>query len=115
MSDLNQAGLFVFCVEHPIFTAPRKPEFIEDIDGNVSWPVNQYLSEGSRITNWFAEGVVKQHRTIATYIMVLLDAGFVLSAIDEWGATTDPMKEWPGWLQSRERPIFLIVKATKPT
>jgi 2-polyprenyl-3-methyl-5-hydroxy-6-metoxy-1,4-benzoquinol methylase len=111
---LKPGGAFVFCVEHPIFTAPRKLEFIKDTDGNLSWPVNQYLSEGSRTTNWFAEGVVKQHRTIATYITMLLDAGFVLSAIDEWGATTDPMKDWPEWFKSRERPIFLIVKATKP-
>ena len=110
---LKPGGTFVFCVEHPIFTAPRKPEFIEDIDGSVSWPVNQYLSEGSRVTNWFAEGVVKQHRTIATYITILLNSGFVLSAIDEWGPTTEQIKEWPDWFKSRERPIFLIIKATK--
>jgi ubiquinone/menaquinone biosynthesis C-methylase UbiE len=111
---LKPGGTFVFCVEHPIFTAPRKPEFIEDTDGNVSWPVNQYLMEGSRITHWFAEGVVKQHRTIATYVTILLDTGFVLSAIDEWGPTTAQIEKWPDWFKSRERPIFLIVKATKP-
>lgn len=111
---LKPSGTFVFCVEHPIFTAPRKPEFIEDTNGNVSWPVNQYLMEGSRVTNWFAEGVVKQHRTIATYITILLEAGFVLSAIDEWGPTTEQIKEWPDWFKSRERPIFLIIKATTP-
>ena len=112
---LRPGGALVFCVEHPIFTAPRKPEFIEDADGGVSWPVNQYLSEGSRVTNWFAEGVVKQHRTISTYIRILLDSGFVLSAMDEWGPTAEQIKDWPDWFKSRERPIFLIIKATKPT
>lgn len=112
---LKPGGTFIFCVEHPIFTAPRKPEFIEDTDGNVSWPVNKYLVEGSRTTNWFAEGVVKQHRTISTYITMLLDAGFILSALNEWGPTDQQLEQWPDWIKSRERPIFLIVKATKPS
>lgn len=111
---LKPGGSFVFCTEHPIFTAPRKPEFIKDVDGSVSWPVNQYLSEGQRITNWFAEGIVKYHRSIATYITMLLDAGFILSAVNEWGPSTQQVEECPDWYKSRERPIFLIIKATKP-
>jgi SAM-dependent methyltransferase len=111
---LKPGGTFVFCVEHPVFTAPRKPEFIEDTDGNVSWPLNQYLSEGPRVTNWFSDGVVKQHRTIATYITLLLSTGFVLAAIDEWGPSSQQLEVWPDWIKSHERPIFLIIKATKP-
>ena len=111
---LKPGGTFIFCVEHPVFTAPRKPEFIEDTDGSLSWPLNQYLSEGSRVTNWFADGVIKQHRTIATYIMMLLDAGFILSALNEWGASIEQLEQGLEWAKSRERPIFLIIKATKP-
>lgn len=48
------------------------------------WPLDSYLSEGPRTTDWLAKGVVKQHRTISTYITILLDAGFTLSAIKEW-------------------------------
>jgi SAM-dependent methyltransferase len=112
---LKPRGSFVFCVEHPIFTAPRKPDFIEDTDGKLAWPVTQYLSEGPRVTNWFAEGVIKQHRTIATYITMLLDAGFVLSALNEWGASIQQLEQGLEWVKSRERPIFLIIKATKPS
>lgn len=111
---LKPGGTFIFCVEHPIFTAPRKPEFIEGTDGILSWPLNQYLSEGSRVTNWFADGVIKQHRTIATYIMMLLDAGFILSALNEWGASIEQLEQGLEWVKSRERPMFLIIKATKP-
>ncbi|KAG0651232.1 SIS-domain containing [Hyphodiscus hymeniophilus] len=111
---LKPGGTFVFCVEHPIFTAPRNPDFIEHADGSVSWPVNQYLLEGSRSTNWFADGVLKQHRTIATYISMLLDAGFILSALNEWGPNPQQVAEFPDWQKSRERPMFLIVKATRP-
>ena len=111
---LKPGGTFVFCVEHPMVTAPQSPKFIKDANGNVCWPINQYLSEGSRVTSWFVDGVVKQHRTIATYITMLLNAGFVLSGLNEWGLSLQQVKEWPDWSRSRERPTFLILKATKP-
>jgi hypothetical protein len=62
---------------------------------------------------WLAEGVIKQHRTIATYVSLLLGAGFTLSAIDEWGPSPEMLRENPTWAEHRERPMFLLMKATK--
>jgi hypothetical protein len=62
---------------------------------------------------WFAEGVIKQHRTITTYISILLDAGFALSAIDEWGPSLEQVKENPSWVENLERPMFVLFKATR--
>ncbi|KAI9732471.1 MAG: hypothetical protein M1818_007509 [Claussenomyces sp. TS43310] len=112
--SLTPGGTLVFAVEHPIFTAPRTPDFIEDAEGRVIWPLDGYLREGPRVTSWFTDGVVKQHRTISTYITILLEAGFVLSAINEWGPNEEQIKEFPEWARIRERPPFLLVKATKP-
>jgi hypothetical protein len=64
---------------------------------------------------WLAEGVVKQHRTIGTYISIFLDAGFTLSAIDEWGPSAELIKGKPSRVENLERPIFFLMKATKPT
>lgn len=64
---------------------------------------------------WLAEGVVKQHRTLGTYISIFLDAGFTLSAIDEWGPSAEMIKEEPGLVENLERPIFFLMKGTKPT
>jgi len=111
---LNPGGCFVFSVEHPIYTSPRDPKFIEAADGHSIWLLDGYLSEGSRTTNWFAEGVVKYHRTIGTYIKLLLDAGFTLSAVDEWGPSLEQVKESPRWAENRERPMFLLMMAIKP-
>lgn len=61
---LKSGGTFVFSVEHPIFTAPTNPGFRNTDDGRATWPVDRYLDEGERVTNWFAPRVVKQHRTI---------------------------------------------------
>ncbi|KAA8565953.1 hypothetical protein EYC84_009762 [Monilinia fructicola] len=111
---LKAGGTFIFSVEHPTFTAPRNPDWIDDAEGHKVWPLDSYLFEGSRTRNWLAEGVVKQHRTISTYITILLDAGFTLSAIDEWGPTEEQLKEYPDWTKARHRPPFLLVKVTKP-
>jgi len=107
-------GAFVFSVEHPVYTAPREPKFAENKDGGKVWLLDGYLEEGPRTTNWFAEGVIKYHRTIGTYVSILSDAGFTISVINEWGPSLDQIKLTPHWAENRERPMFLIIKATKP-
>jgi trans-aconitate methyltransferase len=111
---LTPGGTFVFSVEHPIWTAPRNPHFITDSEGQNIWPLDGYLTEGPRTRNWISESVIKQHLTIATYITLLLAAGFVLSAIDEWGPTPEQIAGFPKWANDRARPPFLLMEATKP-
>jgi SAM-dependent methyltransferase len=60
---LVAGGRLVFSVEHPIFTAPRRPGWSVDADGRKHWPIDSYLCEGERQTDWLAKGVIKQHRT----------------------------------------------------
>jgi SAM-dependent methyltransferase len=110
---LEAGGTFVFSVEHPLFTAPRRPEFIKDSEGYTVYPLDGYLKEGERITNWMADGVMKQHRTLATYVNTLIEAGFTLCAMDEWGPSDELIAEHPGWERSRIRPPFLLMKASK--
>ena len=104
---------FVFSAEHPVFTAPRKPGWLTGEDGRKVWPVDAYLEEGPRVTNWFAEGVVKQHRTIGTYVRLLLNAGFAISHVEEWGPTKEQIAERPEWAQERDRPMFMLFAAER--
>jgi len=99
-------GRFVFSVEHPIYTAPREPKWAGD-----TWPLSRYLKEGPRTTDWLAKGVIKQHRTIATYLNLLLEHGFSILKIEEWGPTEAQIAEHPEWACERERPPFLLVSA----
>ncbi len=110
---LVPGGAFVFSVEHPIYTAPTNPAFATTPDGRRTWPLDAYLAEGPRTTNWFAPGVVKHHRTIATYATTLLAAGFTLTALDEWGPSPDQIEANPAWAPERDRPPFLLVAARK--
>lgn len=112
--SLRPGGSFVFSAEHPIWTAVKNPYWIEDADGESVWPLVGYLDEGTRIRNWLADGVEKQHRTLVTYLTILLDAGLQLSAIEEWGPGVELIKEMPVWANERKRPMFFFVRATKP-
>ena len=110
---LVPGGHFVFSAEHPIFTAPARPGWTVDADGRKSWHVDSYLCEGPRRTDWLAEGVLKQHRTLGTYLNLLLRLGFVLSHVEEWGPTDEQITARPALADERQRPMFLLIAARR--
>ena len=110
---LQPGGRLVFSVEHPIYTAPTDPDWVVDPSGRKTWPVDRYLDEGPRSTDWLAKGVIKQHRTVGTYINMLLGAGFSISHVEEWGPTGEQIAARPGLADERHRPPFLLVAASR--
>lgn len=108
---LVDGGLFVCSVEHPTITAPSRPGFVELPDGRTVWPLDDYLVEGPRVTDWLAEGVVKQHRTIGTYVDLLGAAGFSLTRLVEWGPNEQDLAAHPEWAAEVRRPAFLLLAA----
>ena len=107
---LKPGGRFVFSVEHPLMTAPSMQGWRTEGERQV-WPVDRYLDEGPRTTDWLAKGVVKQHRTIATYLNLLIAAGFSILKMEEWGPSEAQIAAHPEWACERERPPFLLVSA----
>ncbi|KAK9250548.1 S-adenosyl-L-methionine-dependent methyltransferase [Lipomyces tetrasporus] len=114
-NTLTSRGRFIFSVEHPIFTAPTDPSWKKNADGQVFWPLNAYSQEGPRTTDWLAKGVRKYHRTLETYISLLLDAGFTLTSLKEWMPSDEDLRDHPEWAEERHRPAFLLVAAQKVT
>jgi SAM-dependent methyltransferase len=106
-------GRLVFSVEHPIYTAPAQPRWSVDAAGRKTWPVDRYLEEGPRSTDWLTKGVIKQHRTVATYINVLLERSFAVSRVEEWGPTDAQIAARPNLAEERDRPPFLLVAARR--
>jgi SAM-dependent methyltransferase len=111
---LVPGGRLVFSVEHPIYTAPRNPHWTTEDSGQKTWPVNGYLDEGPRSTDWLAKGVIKYHRTLATYIRLLREREFVLLDLDEWGPTPEQIAVHPNFADDHQRPPFLLVLALVP-
>lgn len=110
---LRPGAPLVFSVEHPVYTAPRRPGFVTSDAGTPVWALDGYLDEGERVTDWLAPGVVKRHRTIGTYVRLLRDAGFTLTDLVEWGPSAEQVSEHPAWAPEVERPPFLLVAARR--
>ena len=113
---LVAGGRFVFSVEHPMFTAPLTPAgdgWIQLADGRNAWPVDSYLLEGPRSRNWFTPGVIRQHRTMATYVNTLAGCGFELLELVEWGPTDSELAQRPELAKERDRPTFMLISARK--
>jgi SAM-dependent methyltransferase len=112
---LAAGGAFVFSVEHPIVTARAAQDWHYGPDGErLHWPVDDYQEEGVRYARWLGTEVVKYHRTLATYVNRLLDAGLRVSKLLEPEPPADMVAERPDWRDERRRPLFLLIAAVKP-
>jgi SAM-dependent methyltransferase len=109
--SLVAGGRLVFSVEHPVFMAPSDPKFATDSAGRTTWPLDGYLDEGPRSTDWLAKGVIKHHRTLATWINTLVETGFAILHVEEWGPTKQQIATHPKWADEHQRPPFLLMSA----
>jgi SAM-dependent methyltransferase len=112
---LPAGGRLVFSTEHPIYMAPTNPRWAVDEDGGKTWPLNRYLVQGARTTDWLAKGVVKHHRTLGTTLNLLIRSGFRIEHVEEFCPTPEQIAERPELADELERPMFLIVRASVPS
>ena len=110
---LKQDGIFLFNIEHPVFTAGIGQDWIYSDDGIPKyWPVDNYFIPGERHTNFLGCDVIKQHHTLTQILMGLLNNGFELKAVEE-AEPPQEMMSIPGFKDERRRPMMLLVKARK--
>lgn len=113
---LAEGGWFILSVEHPVFTALAAQDWIRDAEGQLlHWPLDLYQDEGERRTTWLAEGVVKYHRTVATLVNTVIDAGFTIVRISEPEPPAEMIAGRPELADERRRPMFLLISAQKRT
>ena len=111
---LSWHGVFVFSVEHPIFTAYGSQDWIYDSKGNkVHWPVDNYFKEGKRTAIFLGQEVIKYHRTLDTYVNGLLSNGFTISGFVEPTPEEEMLAQNPDWKEELRRPMMLIIASQK--
>ena len=112
---LKQDGVFIFNIEHPVFTAGVGQDWIYTDDRTPQcWPVDQYFIPGERSTHFLGCDVVKQHHTLTQILMGLLNNGFTLKAVMD-AEPPEEMMSLPGMKDELRRPMMLLVKAGKKT
>jgi SAM-dependent methyltransferase len=112
---LGPDGVLVLSTEHPIYTA-RLPAlgWMADRDGaRTGWAIDWYSDEGPRREHWFAEGVRKYHRTLATLVNGLVDAGFVVQRVVEPVPSAERLAARPQDVDERRRPMFLLLRGMR--
>ncbi len=110
---LKPGGVFLFNIEHPVFTAGAGQEFICSEDGKpLYWPIDRYFIPGERSMRFLGCEVVKHHHTLTQILMGLLSNGFVLNAVIE-AKPPEEMMHLPGMKDELRRPMMLLVRAGK--
>ncbi|MBC9915362.1 class I SAM-dependent methyltransferase [Chitinophaga varians] len=113
---LSAGGHFVFSTEHPVFTAIAAQDWYLDAAGQrLHWPVDHYQDQGRRTTRFLDTDVVKYHRTVATLINGLLDAGFMITRVEEPKPSPAVLEKYPEMKDETRRPIFILIAAQKPS
>jgi hypothetical protein len=125
---LAPGGSLVFSTEHPIYTARAPDSELGSesdngkIDGGwlvggdrrrLAWAIDRYSEEGPRERRWFVPGVVRYHRSLATLLNGLLDAGLTLERMVEPVPAPDWVRERPDAADEWRRPMFLLIRAGK--
>lgn len=111
---LSRGGIFVFSVEHPIFTAYGSQDWYYDEKGNrLHWPVDRYFSEGKRKATFLGEEVVKFHKTLTNYVNSLIRSGFEITGLVEPEPENTLLSAIPGMRDELRRPMMLLISAIK--
>jgi ubiquinone/menaquinone biosynthesis C-methylase UbiE len=111
---LRPGGSFVFSVEHPICTALCIGWHKNERGEEDFWPVDGYGKEGLRKQHWFVDGVIKYHRTVATYVNTLVDAGLTIMRLLEPQVQQEFRDQCPDLVSSLRRPPIMVVRADRP-
>ncbi|MCD7973200.1 MAG: class I SAM-dependent methyltransferase [Candidatus Azobacteroides sp.] len=111
---LTRGGHFVFSVEHPVYTAQGRQEWIYNgKEEKEHWPVDNYFQEGKREAVFLGKQVIKYHKTLTTYIRTLLLNGFELSDFVEPVPEQNMLDSVAEMKDELRRPMMLIISAIK--
>ncbi len=108
---LKPGGSLVFSVEHPICTAYPEALLKTDENSKEFHPLYNYRDEKSFTQTWFVEGVIKYHRTLATYLNTLIENGFIIDKMLEPMPNDKLLEERPDFEKHKIRPPLLMIKS----
>ena len=111
---LNDNGVFIFSLEHPITIAPKEgKKWNYDDNGNpTGFVLSHYQESGERNIFWLTDNVIKYHRTFSQIINGLIDNKFEINKVLE-SKPVNPYIDNKRNIECIHKPYFLIIKASK--
>jgi SAM-dependent methyltransferase len=123
---LRPGGFLQFSILHPCFKTPQR-RVLRDPDRNVlGIEIGGYFDTSPRTERWIFEKApaeervapfefVEFHHTLAEWLNALVGTGFVFEHLSEPCATEREARENPYIADTRVAPLFLHIRARKPT
>lgn len=113
-AKLKPNGTLIFSQEHPITTCHKSGHRWEKDQQKEqqAYRLQHYREEGERARDWFQQPFKTYHRTTATIVNAVIQAGFVLEKMAEPMLAEQP--EWHAEFKDlQHRPPLLFIKARK--
>lgn len=108
-SALRPGGRLILSVVHPVITSHDN----SPLTLRTSWTVDRYFDEGPRDRSWFGSGVTWHHRTIETWVCLVIDAGFTIDRLSECEPDPSRLIDAEAELARRRRvPLMLLLAGT---
>jgi len=125
---LKPGGFLQFSILHPCFVPPTRKNIRDERGEAVAVQVADYFDESDgRIERWVFSAIPEEerakltpfsiprfHRTLTTWVSMIVEAGFVIQAFGEPMASEEVAAAEPVVADTRVAPIFLHIRAVKP-
>ena len=108
---LKPGGRLIISVEHPVMTSMMGLQ--EQQVKKTSCTVGKYFESGPRHHHWMGGAVIKYHRSIEEYFMLIQQQGFLLTDLREGQAEEQYFTEKSAFERRKNLPRYLILKAVK--
>ena len=109
--SLNEEGEFIFSIEHPVITSCYESYYKKIKRG--SWIVDNYFEAGERINKWIGKNVVKYHKTMEDYWMIIKNSNLEVIEIRESKPQESNFEIREEFERRKRIPLFLMFKLKK--
>ncbi|MBO9135036.1 methyltransferase domain-containing protein [Rhizobium sp. B230/85] len=125
---LKPGGFFQFSILHPCFVPPTRKNIRNEAGEPIAVQVADYFEEpDGQIERWTFSAIPAEqrvtekpfevprfHRTLTTWVSMIVEAGLQIEAFGEPRATKQVAKSQPSVADTRIAPLFLHIRARKP-
>ncbi len=116
---LKPGGFFQLSIVHPCFgTTPKRQHWLDEQGEKIGVKIGEYYKEGGKLINWRLDKsepfqTIQYHRTLSTWINMMVAPGFRLERMMEPCAEAEIVKANPHLIHTQVAPDNIIFRLRK--